>query len=160
MKLSSPSRVSGEGLLPVIFVVLLIILGLVWYLHSSKTTTESAAKRYGHEVIDRLVVKHDRALLDQDLASQAKMQMPPSARDYLMQRFTQYGEPQQPIQIEDNVSFDQSSFFGLIAAKPRGTFTAHLNYPGQGATLQVAISQGETKWLIEDVTFTPGNAAH
>jgi len=57
MKLSSPSRVSGEGLLPVVFVVLLIILGLVWYLHSSKTTTESAAKRYGHEVIDRLVVK-------------------------------------------------------------------------------------------------------
>src|SRR4029077_4316044 len=106
------------------------------------------------------VTKHDRALLDQDLTATAKMSMPPSARDYMIQRFTQFGVPQPPIQIEDNVSFDQSSFGGLIAAKARATFTAHLNYPGQGATLQVAVSQGETKWLIDDVSLSLGAAAH
>src|SRR5882762_9696361 len=152
MKLSSRLKLAGEGLLPVILVVLLIVLGIGWYLYSTKAATEREAKRYGHEVIDRLVIKHDRAVLDQDLASQAKMQMPPSGRDYIIQRLVQLGAPQQPIEIEDNVSFDNYSFFGLLAAKPRGSFTAHLNYPGQPVTLQVAVSQGETKWLIEDVT--------
>jgi hypothetical protein len=160
MKLSSRSKLSGEGLLPVVLVVLLIILGLGWYLYSTKAATERETKRYGHEVIDRLVVKHDRAMLEQDLTAQAKMQMPPSGRDYILQRLAQFGAPQQPIEIEDNVSFDQSSFFGLISAKPRGSFTAHLNYPGQPCTLQVAVSQGETRWLIEDVTFTLGAPPH
>jgi uncharacterized membrane protein (GlpM family) len=81
------------------------------------------------------------------------MEMPPSQRDYLIQRFTQLGTPQQPIQIEDNVSFD-TSFFGLISANPHAIFTAHLNYPAQPVTLQLATSQGATKWLIDNITLT------
>jgi len=142
-----------------VFIILAIVGGILWYLHSTKTGTERDGIRYGHEIIDRLVVKHDRSVLDNDLAPQAKMEMPPSQRDYLIQRFTQFGVPEQPIQIEDNVSFD-TSFFGLISANPHGIFTAHLNYPGQGITLQLATSQGATKWLIENITMTVGSAPH
>jgi hypothetical protein len=152
MKLSSRFKVSGQAFV-LIFIVLAICVGIWWYLNSTNAATEKDGIRYGHEVIDRLVVKHDRSLLDSDLGSQAKMEMPPSQRDYLIQRFTQLGAPQQPIQIEDNVSFD-SSFFGLIKANPHGIFTAHLNYPGQPVTLQLATSQGTTKWLIENITLS------
>ena len=155
MKLSSRSK-SGQGLV-LVFIVLAIVGGILWYLHSTKTATERDGIRYGHDIINRLVINHDRSVLDNDLAPQAKMEMPPSQRDYLIQRFTQFGVPQQPIQIEDSVSFD-SSFFGLINSSPRGIFTAHLNYPGQGRTLQLATSQGATKWLVENITVTVGNA--
>jgi hypothetical protein len=152
MKLNSRLK-SGQALV-LVFIVLAIIGGIMWYLYSTRSSTQADAIRYGHDVIDRLVVKHDRSILDNDLAPQAKMEMPPSQRDYLIQRFAQFGVPQQPIQIEDNVTFD-SYFFS-----PHGFFTAHLNYPAQGVTLQVAISQGTTKWLIENITMSIGNAPH
>jgi len=158
MKLSSRSKLAGQGLVLVV-IVLAILVGIWWYLHSTKTSTERDAIQYGHDVINRLVINHDRSVLDNDLAPQAKMEMPPSQRDYLIQRFAQFGAPSQPIQIEDSVSFD-SSFMGLISANPRGIFTAHLNYPAQPVTLQLAISQGATKWLIENITISMGNAPH
>ena len=136
-----------------IFIILAILGGMLWYLHSTKVSTEREAIQYGHEVIDRLAVKHDGSVLETDLAPQAKMEMPPSQRAYVIQRFTQFGVPSQPIQIEDSVSFD-TSFFGLISANPHGIFTAHLNYPAQPVTLQLATSQGATKWLIENVTIS------
>jgi|SRR5947209_10298834 len=155
MKLSSRFRVSGQGFV-ILFILLAICGGIMWYLYSTKAATQRDGIQYGHQVIDRLVNKHDQSVLDSDLAPQAKLEMPPSQRAYLVQRFTQFGMPSQPIQIDDNVSFD-TSFFGLIAANPHGTFTAHLNYPGQPVTLQLAISQGATKWLIENITMTMGN---
>ena len=154
MKLTSRSKNSGEGLIPVVIVLVMILIGIWWYLHSTKSATEREGIRYGHEVIDRLVIKHDRSLLDQDLDAQAKMEMPPSQRDYLIQRFVQLGNPSPPVQFEDNVSFD-SGFFHA-----HGVFTATLNYPGQAATLQIAISQGETKWLINNITLSMGKMPH
>ena len=154
MKLTSRSKNSGEGLIPVVIVLVVIALGIWWYLQSTKSATEREGIRYGHEVVDRLVVKHDRSLLDQDLDPQAKLEMPPSQRDYMIQRFTQLGVPEQPIKIEDNVSFD-SGFFHA-----HGVFTATLNFPGQAATLQIATSQGDTKWLINNITLSMGTTPH
>ena len=156
MKLSSRSKLSGQVFV-LIFIILAIFGGILWYLHSTKSATEQDGIRYGHDVIDRLVNKHDRSLLETDLAPQAKMEMPPSARDYMVQQFAQLGVPSQPLQIEDSVSFD-TSFFGLIAANPHGIFTVHLNYPAQPVTVQLATSQGATKWLIENITISKGAA--
>ena len=153
MKLTSRSKFSGEGLLPVILILALIALGIGWYLYSTRATTTREGIRYGHEVIDRLVVKHDRSLLDQDLDPQAKLEMPPSQRDYMIQRFTQLGVPAD-IKIDDNVSFD-SGFFHA-----HGVFTATLSFPGQPATLQIATSQGDTKWLINNITLSMGTQPH
>jgi hypothetical protein len=153
MKLISRLKLSGQGLV-LIFIVLAIVGGILWYLYSTRATTEREGIRYGHEVIDRLVVKHDRSLLDQDLDPQAKLEMPPSQRDYLIQRFAQLGVPAPPIKIDDNVSFD-SGFFHA-----HGIFTATLNYPGQAATLQIATSQGDTKWLINNITLSMGTTPH
>ena len=139
----------------VLLILVAILVGIWWYLHSTKTATEKDAIRYGHDIINRLVINHDRSILDNDLAPQAKMEMPPSSRDFLIQQITQFGTPSQPIQIDDNVSFDQV-LGGLMATNPHGIFTAHLNYPAQAVTLQLATSQGATKWLIENITVTKG----
>jgi hypothetical protein len=157
MKRSSRLKQSGQGLV-VVFILVAILVGIWWYLHATKTSTEKDAIQYGHDVINRLVIKHDRSPLDNDLAPQAKMEMPPSQRDYLIQRLAQFGAPNQPIPIDDNISFDPI-MGGLISTNPHGIFTAHLNYPAQAVTLQLAISQGTTKWLIENITITMGNQA-
>ncbi len=89
MKLSSRSKYSAQGLV-VVFILVAILVGIWWYLHTTKASTEQDAIRYGHDIIDRLVMKHDRSLLDTDLAPQAKMEMPPSQRDFLIQQIAQY----------------------------------------------------------------------
>jgi len=146
MKLSTRSKLAGEGGIAVIFIVLAIIGAILWYLYSTKASTDRAAREYGHDIINRFIVNHDRSMLETELSPDMKLRNPPSARDYMIQRVTQLGAPEQPIQIEDNVTFD-SYFF-----QPHGFFTAHLNYPGQGLILQIAVSHPETKWQVDDIT--------
>ena len=153
MKLNSRRNLSGQ-LLVVIIIVILILLGGWWYLNSTKSTADREARRFGHDVINKLVINHDRSFLDQDLSPEARMEMPPSQRDYLIQRFTQFGAPSQPIEIDDSISFE-SGFFS-----PRGIFTAHLNYPAQPVTLQLAVSHPQTKWQIDNIMFTMGATPH
>ena len=148
IKLGSQTKLSGQGLV-VVFIVLAVIGAGLWYLYSNKSTTDREARAFAKDAIKRLVVDHDRQYLDTHLGPQAKIDLPPSARDYMIQRFTQFGVPQQPIQIDENVTFE-SYFF-----EPRGYFTATLNYPGQGAMLQVATSHPVSRWQIDNITFTP-----
>ena len=152
MKLSSRLKLSGEGLV-VVFIVLAIVAGIWWYLYSTKAATERECRVFGHDVINRLVVDHDKAVLDNELSPEMKIKFPPSAKELTMQHLAQIGVPQQPIQIDDNITFD-SYFFS-----PHGFFTAHLNYPGQGLLLQIAISHPVAKWQIDDITG-PAPAPH
>jgi hypothetical protein len=148
IKLSSQTKLSGQGL--VVVVILLAVIGAgLWYLYSNKATTDREARAFAREAVKKLAVDHDRQYLETHLGPQAKLDLPPSARDYMIQRFAQFGVPAQPIQIDENVTFE-SYFF-----EPRGYFTAHLNYPGQGATLQLATSHPVSRWQIDNITFTP-----
>jgi hypothetical protein len=148
MKLRSRLKLSGEGFLPIVIVVLVLIGGGLWYLYSNKNATDREAREFARDAVKRLTVDHDRKLLDDRLSPQAKLDMPPSQRDYLIQRLTQFGVPQQPIQMDENITF-QSYFF-----EPSGIFTAQLNYPGQGAMLQMATSHPVSRWQIDNITFT------
>jgi len=146
-KLSSQNKLSGQGLV-VVFILLAVIGAGLWYLYSNKTTTDREARVFAREAIKRLVVDHDLKYLSEHLGPQAKMDNPPSQQQYMIQRFTQFGVPEQPIKIDENVTWE-SYFF-----EPRGYFTAHLNYPGQGATLQIATSHPVSRWQLDNITFT------
>lgn len=146
MKLSSQTKLSGQGLV-VVFILLAVIGGGLWYLYSNKATTDREARAFAREAVKRLVVDHDLKYLSDHLGPQAKMDNPPSQQQYMIQRFTQFGVPAQPIQIDENVTWE-SYFF-----EPRGYFTAHLNYPAQGATLQLATSHPVSRWQIDNITF-------
>jgi hypothetical protein len=147
MKTNKKSKRSGEGLV-IVLIVLVLIGGGLWYLYSVKATTDREAREFARETVKRLTVDHDRQYLETHLGPQAKVDLPPSQRDYMIQRFAQFGVPAQPIQIDESVTFE-SYFF-----EPRGIFTAHLNYPAQGAMLQLATSHPVSRWQIDNVTFT------
>jgi hypothetical protein len=149
----SKLKQSGQGLVLVV-IILVIIGGGLWYLYSNKAATDREAREFGRETIKRLTTDHDRQYLETHLGPQAKLDLPPSQRDYMIQRFAQFGVPQQPMQIEEDVTFE-SYFF-----EPRAIFIAHLNYPAQPALLQLAISHPVSKWQIDNITFSPGAVPH
>jgi hypothetical protein len=142
---------NGEGLI-VVIILLAIIGGGAWWLFNHKKTLDAEARMWGRDAIKRLVVDHDANFLRDNLSPQARQQMPPSAQAYMIDTLTKAGVPTQPMNIEENISFE-SHFF-----EPHGTFMAHLFYPAQAATLQVAISHPVGKWQLDDFTFTPERA--
>src|SRR6202022_3337395 len=147
LKLSSQSKLSGQGLV-VVFILLAVIGAGLWYLYSNKATTDQEARAFARDAVKKLTVDHDLKYLSDHLGPQAKLDNPPSQQQYIIQRFAQFGVPAEPIQIAENVPWE-SYFF-----EPRGYFTAHLNYPAQGATLQLATSHPVSRWQIDNITFT------
>ena len=147
IKLSSRSKLSGQGIVIVIIVLALIGAGL-WYLYSNKAATDREARAFAREAITKITVDHDRQYLENHLGPQAKLDLPPSGRDELIRRFVQFGVPQQPIHIDENVTWE-SYFF-----EPRGYFTAQLNYPAQPVMLQVATSHPVSRWQLDNVSFS------
>jgi hypothetical protein len=138
---------SGEGL--VIVVILVAILGAgAWWLFSTKRTSQKEARAFGHEMVEHLAVKRDLAFFADHLGPQAKMDYPPSTQQMVIQKLTELGTPLQPIQIDDNITFE-SQFFS-----PRGFFTAHLNYPSGPVLMELAVSHPVGKWQVDNLTIT------
>ncbi|MEP7016315.1 MAG: hypothetical protein ABI925_12810 [Verrucomicrobiota bacterium] len=152
MKNSNPklrSKKSGEGL--VVVIILLLIIGAgAWYLFHNKWTMDQEARAFGREMIQRVTVNHDLAFFQNNLGPQARMENAPSQQETIIAKFKELGVPQQPIKIEENVTFE-SKFFS-----PRAYFTAHLFYPTQTMTLQIAISHPVGKWQLDNLSFGSG----
>lgn len=137
----------GEGL--VVIIILLAIIGAgVWWLFSTKKQSEQEARAFGREMIEHLTVKHDQAFFANNLGPQAKMDFPPAQQANLISKLTELGAPAQPINMDVNITFE-SQFFS-----PKGYFTAHLNYPSQPATMELAISHPVGKWQVDNLTVT------
>ena len=145
-KHSGSSR-RGEGLVIIIILVAIIAI-IAWWLFSTKKQSEREARAFGRQVIERLALNHDVAFFASNLGPQAKLDDPPSTQQMVQQKLTQMGTPAQPIKIDENITFE-SQFFS-----PRGFFTAHLNYPSQPVTMELAISHPVGKWQVDNLTIT------
>jgi hypothetical protein len=154
-KLNYRSNVSGEGLVIVIILIVLIGGGL-WWLVSHKQDVDKEARSFGREMIKRVTVDHDQAFFTSHLSPQARLDIPPFQQQETMKQFQELGVPAQPIQIDENITWEgpwQFKFF-----EPRGFFTAHLNYPAGPATLEIAIDHPASRWQLINFTFTPPRA--
>lgn len=143
------SKESGEGLV-IVIILLVVIAGGMWWLFNNKSTMDREARAFGKQVVERIAVNHDKNFLAGNLSPQARLDFPPSVQQELIDRLTKLGVPNQPINIEERVTFE-SHFFS-----PRGDFIAHLLYPAQTATLQIAVSHPVGKWQVDSLTFSEG----
>jgi PIN domain nuclease of toxin-antitoxin system len=146
-ELDRRSNTSGQGLV-IVIILLAIIAGGAWWLFNNKQTMDREARAFGREMIQRLTVNHDAAFFANHLSPQAKLDNPRSKQEYIMSKLQELGAPAQPIQIDESITWE-SHFF-----EPRGFFTAHLIYPAQTATLQIAVSHPVSKWQLDDITMT------
>lgn len=140
-------RSYGEGLV-VLIILLAIIGGGVAWLYSHKASMDREARRFGREVIEQLVVKHDTAMFFDHLSPQLKLNYPPSQLQFMQGKLAQMGVPQQPLSIDEQITFE-SHFF-----EPHGIFQAQLMYPTGLGNIQMAISHPVSKWQIDDLTMT------
>lgn len=146
-RINHRKKARGEGLV-IVIILLAVIGGGVWWLFSTKAQSDKEARLFGRAMIDSLAVKHDQAFFANNLGPEAKADWPRSAQDNLFAKLRELGTPAQPMKIDEMVTFE-SQFFA-----PRGIFTAHLNYPGQPVTLELAVSHPVAKWQVDNLTMT------
>lgn len=147
-RLNSRTNASGEGL--VIIIILVVLLGGgFWWLVLHKQQVDKEARTFGREMVKRLTVDHDATFFANHLSPQARQDFPPLQQQEIMMGFQQLGVPAQPIQIDENVTWE-SQFF-----EPKGSFTAHLNYPAGPAALEIEIDHPAGQWQLINFTFTP-----
>ena len=155
MKLTRTARVKGEGGIPLLVIVLLILGGIVWWLYSSRLDAEKNARIFATEVAKQVAINYDEKFLHIHLSPDGQVQYLKSSRDRLLDRLREFGVPAQPLDVQGDISF--SSYF----FDPKGTFRAQLNYPTTSAQLELSISRGMTVWQVDTINllWTPPPAA-
>ena len=131
-----------------LIILLAIVGGGVLWLYSHKKQLDREARGFGREMIEQLTVKHDINMFADHLSPQLKMNYPPSQLQYLQTKLNEIGVPQQPLKIDEQITFE-SHFF-----EPHGIFQAQLMYPSGLGNIQMAISHPVSKWQIDDLTMT------
>ena len=147
MRLARAARIRGEGL-GLLLIVLAILAGGAWFVHSSRRDAEKNCRVFATLVAERVAVNYDEKFLHVRLGPEAQVKFLQSARERLIARLRELGTPAQPIEVEGKVEFT-SYFF-----KPKGTFRARLNYPNTVAYLDLAISSGMTVWQVDEINLT------
>jgi hypothetical protein len=140
------SSESGQGL-AVVIVLILLLGGGAWWLYSHKQAMDKEGRAFGHEMINRVVLNYEQAFLGSHLSPQAKLDLPMSDQNALMNQLRLLGQPAQPFQVDENMTWE-SNFF-----EPKGFFTAHLNFPAGPGTLQIAIDHPVSKWQVVNLSF-------
>jgi hypothetical protein len=145
MKISTHKHGQRGQLLVVVIIIAVILLGGWFWLDNNRKTMDRECRAFGREIIERLTVQHDLAFFRDHLSPQMRLEYPPSQQDYVISRFRAMGVPLQPINIEENVTFENHFF------SPRGYFTANLLYPAKPITMRVAISHPVGRWQLDDL---------
>jgi hypothetical protein len=148
MKTNYRSKTAGEGL-AVVIILLLLLGGGLWWLYIHKQSIDKEARAFGREMVKRVAVDHDLAFFSSHLSPQARLDFPEMQQQEIIKQFAQLGVPAQPIQIDENVTWE-SQFF-----EPRGLFTGHLNYPAGPATLEIGIDHPASRWQVTTFNFNP-----
>jgi hypothetical protein len=147
MKLNRGSRrTAGDGLIFVIIFLALIGVG-VWWLYSHKKEMDKEGRAFGREMIEAVAVKQDMNFFRDHLSPQAKLDYPPSRQQEIMMLFRDLGKPAEPIQIEEQMTWEKQFF------KPNGFFTANLQYPARGGVIRIAISHPVSKWQLDNIEY-------
>jgi hypothetical protein len=114
---------SGQGLVIVIILLVLLIGGWVW-LRSNKATMDREARDFGRQVIESLSVRHDISVFRDHLSPQGRLDYPPSRQPDVI-GLHPTGHANQPIKIEENVTFESG-------------FSHHEVFSRRGCSIQLA----------------------
>jgi hypothetical protein len=146
MKLNTRLRSSGQAV--VILVIVLVLLGIgYWWLNSTKQEMAKEGKEFANQAVQKIVVQQDVNFFGSHLSPQARMNFPVSAQQEFMNDIVQMGSPVGAIDLQGQIEF-QSQFF-----EPHGAFHARINYPVSFADFDVSISHPVGRWQIDTIAF-------
>src|SRR5205814_9670955 len=102
MKIKSHSKLSGQIL--VIVIILLVLLGIAyWWLDSNKRQMAREGDQFGRQVIQELVMQHNVKFFADHLSPAIRLQHPPSSQQDLRIQLTKRGAPLSPHNVEDDI---------------------------------------------------------
>ena len=148
MKLARTAGSRGEGGIGFLVIVGVLMLGIVWWLYSSRQDAVKKSRAFAAEVVTHVAANYDEKYLHVHLSPEAQVNYLQSSRENLIQRLRDLGVPAQPIEVTGNVAFT-SQFFD-----PRGTFRAELKYPTTTAYIDLGVSRGMTVWQVDTINLT------
>ena len=140
-------REKAEGLI-LVLVILAILGGGVWYIKSSRSSSEKEAWNYARDVAEHIVLQRDMRYVDLNLSSKAQVEMPPSFRERIFNKITELGTADRNIKLTGHVSFSAYIF------EPRGSFRAEINFPGTAVFLDMSVSPSHGPWQIDALNLT------
>ena len=151
MKLARTAGSKGEGGVGFLVIVGVLVIGIVWWLYSSRQDAVKKSRAFATEVVNHVAVNYDEKYLHVHLSPEAQINYLQSWRERFIARLRELGVPAQPIAVTGDVVFT-SQFFD-----PRGTFRAELKYPTTSAYIDLEVSRGMTVWQVDkiDLTWTP-----
>ena len=151
MKLARTAGSKGEGGIGFLVIVGVLVIGIVWWLYSSRQDAVKKSRAFATEVVNHVAVNYDEKYLHVHLSPEAQVNYLQSWRERFIARLRELGLPSQPIAVTGDVVFT-SQFFD-----PRGTFRAELKYPTTSAYIDLVVSRGMTVWQVDkiDLTWTP-----
>ncbi|HEX3619954.1 MAG TPA: hypothetical protein VHU16_06250 [Candidatus Udaeobacter sp.] len=146
MKLNTQLRSSGQVV--VVLIIVLVLLGIgYWWLNSTKQEMAKGGKEFANEALQKIVVQHDINFFGSHLSPQARMNFPVSGQQEFMNEIVQMGAPVGAIDLQGKMEFT-SQFF-----EPHGDFHARINYPARYADFDLSISHPVGRWQIDTIAF-------
>ncbi len=140
---------SGQGI--VILIVLVVVVGGgLFYLSSNKQSMDKEGRAFGRNTLNNIIVNYDVNALGNNLSPEAKLQLPPSEQNALINQLRTLGQPVQGFKIDEEMNWEGAWVFKFF--EPHGTFTAHLNYPAGPATLGIDVNHPVGRWQITNLT--------
>src|SRR3954454_17868662 len=98
LKLSSKRKSSGQ-----IIVLLIIVLarlgGAWWYLNSNKENAAREGTAFAKDGVQKIVVQHGSSLFNSRLSPQARMNLPRSTQQALVNEIVKLGAPVRPVDV-------------------------------------------------------------
>jgi hypothetical protein len=128
-----------------LFILLLLLGGGVWFLYASRAEAQQKAREFAQDVVKSMAVNYDVGFLNNHLTPAAQVSYIPSWRDRMVQHLKGFGPLTKPIETKGDVAF-KSVFFD-----PHGRYETELTYANMTAKLNLAISRGMTAWQVEEI---------
>src|SRR5947207_290185 len=88
MKTSKRPGIHGEGLLPIVIILLALAGGILWFLYSSRKDADRDARKFANEMAHKVAVDFDEKYLHVHLSPEGQVTYLPSVRERLFARLS------------------------------------------------------------------------
>lgn len=158
MRRASNFHRKGEGGLPILIILLLLVAGGVWFLYSSRGDAERQMRSFAAQVVQSMAVNYDVGFLNTHMTPQAQANYIPSWRDRMVGFLKGFGPMSKPMETKEEIHFTNMFF------DPQGTFDTVLTYPTMTATVKLTVVRAMNHWQVDQIeliwtpppTPTPG----
>jgi hypothetical protein len=151
MRRGNDSYRKGEGGLAIWIILLALLLGVLWFLYSSRAEAERKMREFAGQVVQTMAVNYDLRFLNNHMTTQAQANYIPSFRDRMVGFLKGFGPMSKPIETKGAVQFNNLFF------DPTGTFKSTLTYPTMTATMNLTVIRAMNDWQVDqlELVWTP-----